>query len=290
MAVLIKQVKPEPGTILMGLENEGMVVFPDCETVFQIPEVYGKPNIGLDGKNKETKELKEKFESYFNKKFDSPEGLEFLRNYEIVIKHDVTAYDPRNTKDLFDLHVLKVNNGMGIVASSQVAIDESPINTFKFIVTDENVEVEERVRAKETKMAANRELSKLYEGNGSRLILVAKYLFSVNAGISTKIVAFDKLTDFLDRGTENCKMFLESLKIEPSHLTTVVKVKEAIYRNIIRYHNGQYVLFATQTPLGRNEEEVIKFCTNVNNKDIMGEGLPDDSPTSISAQLKQFFD
>lgn len=55
-------------------------------------------------------------------------------------------------------------------------------------------------------------------------------------------------------------------------------------------HNSQFVLYSTQTPLGRNEEEVIKFLGNPANQDILGLGLPDDSPTSVSAQLKQYLD
>lgn len=289
MSVLIKQIKPSPDAVLMGLEKEDMVVFPDCVTTMEIPQIYGRPNIGLD--KKEDKGLRDEFEKYFNIKFDTNEGQEWLKNYEIVIRHDVTAYDPRNTKDKWDLHLLKVNGGMGIVATSQVAIEESPVNTFKFIITDENAEVKERVRMKETKLAASRELDKLYTSNTNRLVLVAKYLFPTNSGIgSNKVVAFDKLSDFIDKGVSNAKMFLDACKSDPEYVQTVVLVKEAIYRNIIRQHGGQYVLFATQTPLGRNEEEVIKFCSNPNNKDIVGYGLPDDLPTSISAQLKQYLD
>lgn len=289
MSVLIKQIKPDLDAALMGLEKEGLSMFPDCETVMEIPFVYGKPNIGLD--KKEDKALKEKFESYFNVKFDTPEGIKWLSEYEIVIKHDVTAYDPRNPKDAFDLHVLKINNGMGIVATSTVAIESTPVNTFKFIVTDENAEVEERVKYKETKLAADIEIGKLYQGNTNRLVLVAKYLFSTNSGIgNNKVMAFDRLTDFISKSATNCKMFLEVLKLDPEYLDTVVKVKDSIFRGIIRHHGGQYVVYATQTPVGRNEEEVIKFFTNPKNKDVLGYGLPDDQPTSITAQLKQYAD
>lgn len=289
MSVMIKQLKPDPDAILMGLEKEELSCFPECESTFEIPFVYGRPNIGLDGKD--DKKLKEKFEQFFNVKFDTPEGLKWLSEYEVTIKHDVTAYDQRNPKDAFDLHILKVNGGMGFVATSTVAVENTPVNTFKFIITDDQSELEERVRTRETKLAASEELRKLYEGNTNRLVLVAKYLFSTNAGIGTsKIMAFDKVAEFIDKSTANQKMFLDVVKIDPSHLETVVKIKEAIYRNIVRYNNGQYMIHATQTPVGRSEDEVIKFFTDPKNKDLLGYGLSDDSPTSISAQLKQYLD
>ena len=289
MAVMLKQIKPDADSVLMGLEKEDMSVFPGCSSSFEIPWVNNKPNIGLEGK--ENKALKDKFESFFGIKFDTPEGLEWLSNYSIDISHDVTAYDIKNTKDAWDLHLLKVNGGMGIVATSDVAIEESPVNTYKFILADENLEVEERVRKKETKLAAMSHLSKMYESNTNRLILVAKYLFNVSSGIGTnKVLAFDKMHDFIEQSTNNCTAFLSAVKTEPSHLELVVKVREAIYRNIIRMHNSQFVLYSTQTPLGRNEEEVIKFLGNPANQDILGLGLPDDSPTSVSAQLKQYLD
>lgn len=282
--MLMQQRKPNQDALLMGLEKLGMSVFPDCETTMEIPIVNNQFNLGFKDKKQ-----KEDFEAYFGYKFDTPEGQEFLANYEVKISHDVTAYDVRNKRDAFDLHILKANGGMGIVAINEAVLEESPIDTFKFVVKDENQEVEERVKFKETKLQAFSELSKMKETNNKRLLTVAKYILGVTVGVGDNMaIAFDKLHDFIDSNYRNAKQFSDALKIDPEYLKTVVAIRDAIYRNIIRNQNGQYVVYATQTPLGRNEEEVIRFLTDPKNQDILGLGLKDDSPTSIFAQLKSY--
>lgn len=284
MAMLMQQRKPNQDALLMGLEKLGMSVFPDCETTMEIPIINNQFNLGFKDKKQ-----KEDFEAYFGYKFDTLEGQEFLSNYEVKISHDVTAYDIRNKKDAFDLHILKANGGMGIVAINEAVLEESPVDTFKFVVKDENQEVEERVKFKETKLQAFSELSKMKETNNKRLLTVAKYILGVTVGVGDNMsIAFDKLHDFIESNYRNAKQFSDALKIDPEYLKTVVAIRDAIYRNIIRNQNGQYVVYATQTPLGRNEEEVIRFLTDPKNQDILGLGLKDDSPTSIFAQLKSY--
>ncbi len=286
MAIFVKQRPPKEGTNLMGLERYNMSVFPNCVTTMEIPIVNNRYNIGL-----EDKKLRERFEKHFGVTFDSPEGEQFLSTYEIKINHDISAYDIKNPKDAFDLHVLKVNGRMGIVATSEVEIENSPVDTFKFIASDEYAEVEERVKGKESKTQAFIELGKLKSASSNRINLLAKYIFGVSIGVgNNKDTSFDKLYDYVDKSSKNAIQFLDIMKIEPEYLQTVVSVREAIYRNIIRNTNGQYVLFATQTPLGRNEEEIIRFCADPANQDIMGTGSKNDSPTSIMAQLKQYTD
>jgi len=289
MAILLKQTPPVEGADLMGLQNIGLNVFPGVKSAFQIPMINGKYNIGLDGNTKEVKELKKKFETHFGVVFDSPEGQEWLGSYEINIDHDVTAYDPQNVEDLFDLHLLRVNNGMGIVASSQEEIDNAAVNTFKFKLTDEYAEVEERVDKKLTRNAAIRKLEELYDTNSDKLLLLAKYLFDIGTGVSSnKKTAYDKIDDYINQSTANAQDFLKASNLEQKYLSVVTKVKEAIYRQIIRFHQGQYILYATQAPLGRTEEEVINYCLNPTNIDVVGYGMDDDLPTSISAQLNKY--
>ena len=284
MALLMRQKKPAEDSILMGLEKLGLSVFPGCETKMEIPIKNNQYNLSFKDKKQQ-----QEFENFFGVKFESPEGQEFLSNYQVSLSHDVTAYDMKNPKDAFDLHILKVNGGMGLVATNEAELENTPIDTFKFIVTDEHAEVEERVKSKESKIQAMAELNRLKESGSSRLILIAKYIFGVTQGIgNNRDVAFDRLYDYVDGNYQNALKFSEIAKMDPAYLSTVVSIRDAIYRNIIRFQNGQYVLFATQTPMGRNEDELIRFLTNPQNSDVLGTGLKDDSPTSILAQLKQY--
>ena len=107
MALLMRQKKPAEDSILMGLEKLGLSVFPGCETKMEIPIKNNQYNLSFKDKKQQ-----QEFENFFGVKFESPEGQEFLSNYQVSLSHDVTAYDMKNPKDAFDLHILKVNGGL----------------------------------------------------------------------------------------------------------------------------------------------------------------------------------
>lgn len=286
MSVVLKQIAPDTNENLMGLENYGYSVFPGCSTGFEIPMVNGQYNIGL--KDKKDKEKKEKFEKFFGVEFDSERGRDFLSNYELTFKHDIESFEPdKNLKHEFDLHLLKVNNGMGIIAVYDDAINEAPVNHFKFKLTDENRDLEETVTKKMITTKAVTKLGELFESTTNRIVLIAKYVYPSGSGIANKNLAFSKLEEFITKSTNNAEKFLEIVKLEPEYLDTVVKVKDAIFRGIIRIgQDGRYLLAMSGTILGRSEEEVIQFCLNPANQDIVGMGTKDDKPSSLTSQLK----
>lgn len=285
MSVTLKQIPSDPTQNLMGLENFGFSVFPGCSTNFEIPWINGRPNIGLT--DKKDKDLKDKFEKFWGVEFESERGKEFLATYEIKINHDIEAFDPeKNIKDAWDLHLIKVNNGMGIIAIDDDVVNEVAVNNFKFKLTDENKDLEAKITKKQITLKAGAKLQELYESNTNRIVLFAKYIFPAGSGIATKNLAFSRLEDFISKNTNNAEKFLEVVKLEPEYLETVVKVKEAIFRGIIRVGaDGKYILSMSGTVLGRSEEEVIQFCLNPSNVDIVGTGGKTDTPSSLTSQL-----
>lgn len=285
MSVTLKQIPSDPTQNLMGLENFGFSVFPGCSTNFEIPWINGRPNIGLT--DKKDKDLKDKFEKFWGVEFESERGREFLATYEIRINHDIEAFDPeKNLKDAWDLHLIKVNNGMGIIAVDDDVVNEVAVNNFKFKLTDENKDLEAKITKKQITLKAGAKLQELYESNTKRIVLFAKYIFPAGSGIATKNLAFSRLEDFISKNTNNAEKFLEVVKLEPEYLETVVKVKEAIFRGIIRIGpDGKYILSMSGTVLGRSEEEVIQFCLNPSNVDIVGTGGKTDTPSSLTSQL-----
>ena len=285
MSVTLKQIPSDPTQNLMGLENFGFSVFPGCSTNFEIPWINGRPNIGLT--DKKDKDLKDKFEKFWGVEFESDRGREFLASYEIRINHDIGAFDPeKNLKDAWDLHLIKVNNGMGIIAVDDDVVNEVAVNNFKFKLTDENKDLEAKITKKQITLKAGAKLQELYESNTNRIVLFAKYIFPAGSGIATKNLAFSRLEDFISKNTNNAEKFLEVVKLEPEYLETVVKVKEAIFRGIIRVGvDGKYILSMSGTVLGRSEEEVIQFCLNPSNIDIVGTGGKTDTPSSLTSQL-----
>jgi hypothetical protein len=283
MSITIKQIPPDPTDQLMGLEKEGLSMFPGCESIFEIPLVNGRPNLKFN------EDEKKYFENYFKIDFDTPEGQDWLKAYTVKIDHDLTTLDPKNVEHQFVMHILKQNNGMGLIATSPEVIENSAINTFKFIVLDENKETAARVSKKEIKVSAYNKLSELYDSNTLRLVTIAKYIFPANSGIGeNKQLAFDKLEEYISQSTQNSEHFNSVCAQDAEYLATVVKIKTAIYKNVIRKgQDGIYYLYSTNTKMGRTEEEVIAFLTNVAHKDLLGYDIEDDLAYSVSAQLKK---
>ena len=231
----------------MGLEKYGMSLFSGT-TVFEIPFVNGKYSIGLDN----NPNLKEKFETYFGVKFDTPEGQQFLGDYEIKINHDVTSFSS-SIKDEFDLHVIKVNKGMGFIALSDESFNESPVNNFKVKLTDEESELRTKVGKAVVTNGAIVELNNLHLAPTNRILLIAKYLFPVATGLANnKDLAYAKLDEFIKQSVENAQLFLNTLKIPLEEVDLSVAIKDGIHRNIIRMINNQYVLYAANVTLGRS--------------------------------------
>jgi hypothetical protein len=286
MAVIIKQRSPRAeeaaSGILMGLEKAGMVLFPNCTTEFEIPFVNNRYQLGLD----DSPELKAEFEKHFNVKFDTREGLDFLDSYTIRLNHDVQSRDYKHIEHKFDMHILKVNKGMGYVAFSNDDLEENGF--FPFIVADDQRDMEQRVSQKALKVKAFAELDKL-STKEKRMIQVAEYIFDLNVRI-TPALAFDRLSDLVQTTTGAAK-FSETLKLDPEYIDTVITVKRAMNRNIIRLSKDQwYVNYANQTKLGRNMDEVVKYLSNPQNQDQLGFGKDDDQPYSIRRQLKEAID
>lgn len=284
MSTVLKQLAPPTDEFRLGLEMAGMSVFPGVTTKLEIPILRGKHNIGME----DDPELKQKFENYFGVKFDSPEGVEFLDNYTLEIDHELMVFNNDNMDHQFVLQVLRANNGLGQVAMNNAAIENSPFNNFRFQITDEAFEQTERVAKKRIKAEANAILNKFDTANNDRLLLFGNYLFP-HAGIGdNRSIAFDKLSDFIEKSIPNAEKFIEVSKLDVLYIKTVVKVKKAIHQSIITLgKDGVYKLAGVDTELGKTEDDVIDFFTKVSNKELLGTGGKEDLPYSLTAQLTQ---
>lgn len=283
--ITIKQLPSDSKEELMGLQHLGLSLFPGVDSSFEIPYKNGVPYIGQD--NPIYKDKLERFENYFNLKFDSPEGRDWLRSFTININHDLNTFDLKRVEDDFTLHVLSVNRGFGEVAFSDQDIENAAINTFKFKVSDDNKEFEGKVAFKEMRMNAYNELQKLYDSNSHRLIILAKYVSPSNAGIgNNRSLAFDRLEELIYSSKEGMERFFNALRKDEKEVEVVALVKEAIFRGIVKKQRGNYILESSDSVLGSTEEDVISFFLTDSNSDLYGYGAVDDLPYSLKAQLK----
>lgn len=276
MTTLIKQRNPNPGESLMGLEKLDYVLFPECDTSLEIPQIRGKFNLGL------TEDQQKTFEDYFGVKFETDEGKKWLSEYVINLRHDVNPRDHNKMEHLFDLAVLKANGGMGIV---QFNDNEDEIGRFPFVATDQEKELDQKVNKKQLRNRGIEALENL-STNKTNLVKITKYIFDTGNTDLDFNLAYDKLDDYINGG-QSAK-FLAVLKLDPDYIDTVVTVKDAMGHGIIRLSADQwYVNYSNGTKLGRNLEEIIKYLNNPQNQDQLGTGSKDDTPYSIKRQLKE---
>lgn len=275
---LIKQREPRKNDEMMGLQEAGFVLFPETETVLEIPFVNGKYHLGL------TPEETKSFEAHFGVTFDSEAGQEFLEDYRIVLNHDINAYSKGNMDSQFQLKVLKANKGMGVVRFNE---EDDPHETAPFIATTEEFEVETRVNKKAIRNQALAALQNLMDKSQPKLIRLARYLFDVNHNMDAQ-TAYDRSDEYITENIGNAENFLRAIKLDPEYIDAVITVKMAIARGIIRLAQDKwYVNHLDQTKLGRNVEEIVTFLTNPQNFDQMGVGNDNDSAFAIKRQLKE---
>ncbi len=284
MSTVLKQIPPSKDDFRMGLEQFGHSVFPGVTTELEIPILRGKHNIGME----DDSALKEKFENHFGLKFDSPEGQQFLDEYRLRIDHDLMIFADNNLDHQFMLQVLRANKGMGQVAVNTSELENSPLDSFRFQLTDESFEQTERVAKKRIKSEANAILNKFDVASIDRILILGNYLFP-NAGIGdNRTLAFDKISDFIEKSHPNAQKFIDVSKLDALYLKTVVKVKKAIHQSIITLgKDGVYKLDGVDAELGKTEDDVIDFFTKTSNKELLGTGSKEDLPYSLTTQLTQ---
>lgn len=275
--VFITQRKSD--SVLPGFEDLDFSVLPNCVSSLVIPFVGNRYQIGLEKGSKEYKYFEEKL----NVIFDSPEGQEFLDNYEIVLDHELTIL--QNTpKGEFDLHLLKYHKGFGVVKMDENVV--GPVDSYVFELKDEKREQDKKYTQLRVKNEAVAALEDLNTSSKARLRLIAEYLSEPTSGISTDIIAYNRLSDFILENKDNAARFLRALKEDSDLIDTTVTVKQALSRNIIRMVNRNYINVATQNVLGRNFEEVVEFLNAPENRLELGNGKETDEPYSIKMQLR----
>ena len=275
--ILITQRKPE--NPLPGFEELDYLVFPACNSNLIIPYVGGKYQLGFEYNSPEAKS----WEKLLGVKFDTPEGQAFLDNYTIDLNHDSTIIT-QTPKGRFDLHLIKVHNGFGVIKLDDAEV--GPSDPYIFELKDVEKEQDKHYTKVRVKNEAIAELEKLDQSSKQKLILIAKYIFEINSGINTDVIAYNRLDAYISQSDQNAAYFLRALKVDSNYMDTVVTTKEAMSRNIIRLSGKHYINYATGNILGKTFEEVVEHLNDPTNIQELGTGLKGDDPTSIKMQLK----
>ena len=286
MGSYIKQRTPVEGEEIMGLEKFGYVMFPDSVTTIEIPYMNGRHKLGnYSGKDATkfglTKNQQQEFEEFFGIQFDSEEGKKFLNEYQISISHLTNPFSETDTKQKFEMVILKANDGLGLVDVNTT----QDVTRYPFVLVDEQQELEVKTSRISQRNEAVTKLVKLNEDK-KKIVRVAKYLFNLSMDITPE-QAYIQINDFIYEKFENADKFGKALSLNDEWMDTYVTVKDAIHSGIIRrQEDGWYVNNANQEKLGKTVEEITKYLEHPDNISTLGSGTKNDQPYSIKAQLK----
>jgi len=281
--VIVKQTSN--GSFKLGLEKEGLSMFEQTSTSFEIPYVNGKFDHGL------TEEQVDRVEKHYGLSFEDPEHrgewLQIVLSYD----HTINAYDlESNPEHLLAVSVMK-NMGQ---AAPNLEEASNPMANYKMVIYNDGDEEEMKATYLERLDTAIMDLQEMKKTKGQQqLIYTAKYILPQSAGIGNDPAkAYVKLRSYLDGNMTSTKdealvLFNSAINKGKDIIYTTVDFREAYKMNIIRKNNkGQYYNVMSTTVYGSTEEQAIEYLLNPKNQEELGMGKKADANYSIRQQLK----
>ncbi len=276
----------------MGLEKYELSAFEGTKRIFEVPMANGRFRLtGKDSLEISESEL-QMIEDYLGFKLDSPDGTEYLKNFLIDINTDIEVFNLTNPLDVLKFAVIRAYKGD--VAESFEDADARSKPPKYYIARGDN-DLDRKITGKLLHSQASGILFNLYTDNSRQLIAIAKYLLPSNSGVGDSAKhAYDKLDKYInnliDKQTnslDNCKTFLNTLKIDKEVLYLTADVKECIFMNIIRRDKeGYYYNPASNTRYGKTLDATIEYLSDVKNQEELGTGTSADQPFALRFQLK----
>lgn len=279
--VTIAQMPVASGESLFGLEKYGRSKFPKCNSEMEIPIANGKHKLGM------TKEQEDTYAQYFvGSDSSSSEWKEWLNSFTFKAPYEEKTLDLSLMEDSFVYHVfIKGNPDLCFIAPSRKFAEDHPLSNYKYFVANEQQDAEEEVSTQKLKNKARAKLVEIQDDE-IELIKIAHYLFNVR-GITNSTSAYKTINNSIDESKESASRFIRVFDESSDFIDVTVTVKRAIEKNIIRRgQDNWYYNHASNTRLGRNQEEIIEFLMNPKNQDELGTGSKNDSPLTIKKQLK----
>ncbi len=270
----------------LGLERHGLQYFEITNSTYEMPYIRGEWQHGLNEADKKT------VENHYGHKFDNKDHFQFWADLGAVdLDHTIQGVDLSNPVDILKIGILR---GMKVLAND---IDEASDSMAGYGFYLSNVEEEEEHKSSlyERRDQAIADLLNIRK-SAKYIVAFAKYTLPKGIQVNDATSAYIKMRDFLDGKlkTVNSKgkndalnSFEATKKLEKNLLYATVDYRMAVRQNIIRLNNDQrYYNTGSNTILGKNEEECVKFLLDPKNQDELGMGHKNDKTYSIRNQLK----
>lgn len=282
MSILIKQAPTDE--FRLGLEKEGLQLYEQATSSYEIPYVNGKFNHSL------TKDQQKIVESYFGHKFDDPASKDFWSSMHVEIPHTIKVIDFKNANDLLLYGIMK---SYGILAPSTEAALTDKMSKYVFMVQDDHEEEQVKATLNERRDVAIISINDIRSKSKPYLIALAQYIFN-ELGIESDTLAYNKLREFIDGQMLSLsktkkgalEIFEKALEIEKAKLYVIMDVRKAVAKNIIRKDaNQRFYNSLNGATYGKTLDDVVEYLMRPENTEELG-SMNSPHPTSIRAQLK----
>lgn len=285
-----------PNTNLMKVgadpSNE-LVLYPNTNVGMGLPIIGGRLAVNMP------QEDRERIEKFFNKRFDTPDGIKFYdEEINIVIPSHLTSLNIKNANpkddDIHDLLTYYAGIQLGFIAENQQKT-LSPICHALCYVYDAKGETTQKTSIIKDRSLLLATLVNLYENDARHLIAICKEMFGTFSEWN-KDNALDKLSLLLDDQTnlkENIAKVQSFVNIPRDTLLLDVDIKEAMSnsRRIIRRSGtGIYYNTVSNTEYGRTHAEIRNFLLE-NIEELEGAAYSirtQLSATGNNAELEEF--
>ena len=265
-----------------GFEKMGQAVYPNTEVTAEPPLKNSKLTLNL------TSAERKQVCSYLGvEDLDSPEGYEALFNYMARIPSATTTF---NLDDISQFIQYKIIQAVPALVAPSISSAKSSMSDASFYVYNPSDEIKISVEDKRKKGSAIGELSKLDQNDPEFLIVLSKFLLG-DFNVNSNLMAFDKLSTYLDDANEsmaNVERFLKAIDTNREEVRITTEVKEAIHYGIIKKNNkNQFYNPISQNSFGMTVEDTVNHFLDPSHEDELGGGK-NDKPYTLRYQLAEY--
>lgn len=199
----------------------------------------------------------------------------FWADLFLEIKSPILELDLEDVNDLLKYYAIQGGGYTEVAPSYDVAKNSNKI--YKFYLHEENEVAELKTEIKRLRNRAKSILEDLFVEDPEKLFKMSKILLPIEKGLTrnvSKNTIYSELDIYIDgEYTKNeikqaPKRFIELSEKDRGSLNIQAIVKEALYqRYIVKNSESTYWNPQTQSPFGRNENEIIAYLNNPLNGD-----------------------
>jgi hypothetical protein len=283
--IIIDQAPANEGEFKLGLEEEGMNVYPTGSNTLEIPMRNSKWLHGL------TPEELIIVEQHYGHSFSKPEHNEFWSNISFEVKNYLQSVDIERPDNILMVSILKQS---GMCAESMDEVEDKRMHQFIYVIKRKDEDDQKKLSLYERQDEAIVQLNRVKKSSNKYMLALAFQAtpnpFELGSNYDIAYTRLRELIDgkFTDNKYEGIDRFNAALQLPKEKLYATVDVNLAIRKNIIR-RNGKmhYYNPLSNVEYGKTVDSIVDYLLDPTNQEEYGVSK-DAPPYSIKKQLERY--